>query len=116
MATTCKNNTINYLRKSSTKIQANSVSYEHGEYEYDTTPVSPEDRFIQNETVAFVLDKAIPNLNEQLQDPILLRMQGYKYSEISEILGLKLGTVKSRIFFARRDLIPYFNSHGFSPD
>ncbi|MEO0340614.1 MAG: sigma factor-like helix-turn-helix DNA-binding protein, partial [Bacteroidota bacterium] len=30
--------------------------------------------------------------------------QGYKYEEISEELGSPLGTIKSRIFFARKKL------------
>lgn len=29
---------------------------------------------------------------------------GYKYNEIAEKIGLPLGTVKSRIFFARKRL------------
>ena len=29
---------------------------------------------------------------------------GYKYNEIAETLGIPLGTVKSRIFFARQEL------------
>lgn len=31
-------------------------------------------------------------------------MAGYKYSEIADKMGLPLGTVKSRIFFARKRL------------
>ena len=31
-------------------------------------------------------------------------LSGYKYSEIAEKMGLPLGTVKSRIFFARKRL------------
>ena len=31
-------------------------------------------------------------------------IEGYKYSEIAEKLQLPLGTVKSRIFFARKRL------------
>jgi RNA polymerase sigma-70 factor (ECF subfamily) len=31
-------------------------------------------------------------------------LAGYKYNEIAEILSLPLGTVKSRIFFARQAL------------
>jgi RNA polymerase sigma-70 factor (ECF subfamily) len=30
--------------------------------------------------------------------------QGYKYDEIAEQLGSPLGTIKSRIFFARKKL------------
>ena len=31
-------------------------------------------------------------------------VSGYKYNEIAETLGIPLGTVKSRIFFARQEL------------
>ena len=31
-------------------------------------------------------------------------VSGYKYNEIAEKLNLPLGTVKSRIFFARQEL------------
>ncbi|MEL6670378.1 MAG: sigma factor-like helix-turn-helix DNA-binding protein, partial [Bacteroidota bacterium] len=36
--------------------------------------------------------------------PFLMHYQGYKYQEIADQLELPLGTVKSRIFFARKDL------------
>ncbi|WP_373817447.1 sigma factor-like helix-turn-helix DNA-binding protein, partial [Porphyromonas loveana] len=31
-------------------------------------------------------------------------VSGYKYNEISDTLGIPLGTVKSRIFLARQEL------------
>jgi len=34
-----------------------------------------------------------------------MHLNGYKYEEIAEGLNLKLGTVKSRIFFARQKLM-----------
>jgi RNA polymerase sigma-70 factor, ECF subfamily len=34
-----------------------------------------------------------------------MHTEGYKYTEISETLHLKLGTVKSRIFFTRKKLM-----------
>jgi RNA polymerase sigma-70 factor (ECF subfamily) len=34
----------------------------------------------------------------------MMHFKGYKYHEISEKLNLPLGTVKSRIFFARKAL------------
>lgn len=36
--------------------------------------------------------------------PFAMRVAGYKYEEISEKLGMPLGTVKSRIFFTRKRL------------
>ena len=46
----------------------------------------------------------IDALDESLRAPFLLHYQGYKYKEIAERFGLPLGTVKSRIFFARKEL------------
>ncbi|MDR1645103.1 MAG: RNA polymerase sigma factor [Tannerellaceae bacterium] len=50
------------------------------------------------------LSHAINHLNEDLRRPLSLFLSGYKYTEIAQMMGLPLGTVKSRIFFARRVL------------
>jgi RNA polymerase sigma-70 factor (ECF subfamily) len=34
-----------------------------------------------------------------------MHIDGFKYHEIAEKLGLKIGTVKSRIFFTRQKLM-----------
>jgi RNA polymerase sigma-70 factor (ECF subfamily) len=47
---------------------------------------------------------AIEALDEQLRVPFLLQFQGYQYEEIAERLEIPLGTVKSRIHFARKKL------------
>ncbi len=49
--------------------------------------------------------KAIDRLESGLRIPFKMYTQGYKYKEIAEVLGLKIGTVKSRIFFSRKRLI-----------
>lgn len=46
----------------------------------------------------------INSLTDDLKIPFLMYLDGYKYNEISDKLALPLGTVKSRIFFARREL------------
>ena len=43
-------------------------------------------------------------LDDSLKIPFLMHLQGYKYEEIADELEIPLGTVKSRIFFARRRL------------
>ncbi|MDR2086004.1 MAG: RNA polymerase sigma factor [Dysgonamonadaceae bacterium] len=50
------------------------------------------------------INKAIKHLNPDLKGPFTLYLAGYKYNEIADKLDLPLGTVKSRIFFARQDL------------
>lgn len=45
---------------------------------------------------------AIHGLPEIFRQPFLLYFEGYKYHEIADSLGEPLGTIKSRIHFARR--------------
>ena len=50
------------------------------------------------------ITKAVNSLNDDLKIPFTMFLSGYKYNEIAEKLGVPLGTVKSRIFFARQEL------------
>lgn len=50
------------------------------------------------------ITKAINGLNDDLKVPFSMFLSGYKYHEIADKLNVPLGTVKSRIFFARQDL------------
>lgn len=46
--------------------------------------------------------QAIHNLPDIFKNPFLLYFEGYKYHEIAHILEEPLGTIKSRIHFARK--------------
>ena len=48
------------------------------------------------------IQKLIDGLPEIFKNPFMLYYDGYKYQEISDILGEPLGTIKSRIHFARK--------------
>jgi RNA polymerase sigma factor (sigma-70 family) len=48
------------------------------------------------------INKAIQQLPEIFKTPFLLYFDGYKYNEIAGMLHEPLGTVKSRIHFARK--------------
>ena len=48
--------------------------------------------------------KLVNRLGEEFRVPFWMAYQGYKYDEIAERLEVPLGTVKSRIFFARKKL------------
>ena len=47
----------------------------------------------------------IERLEDEFRIPFQMYQTGYKYKEIAEELNLKIGTVKSRIFFGRKKLM-----------
>ena len=49
--------------------------------------------------------KNIDKLEDEFKVPFMMHVQGYKYKEIADELNLKIGTVKSRIFFTRKKLM-----------
>ncbi len=50
------------------------------------------------------LDRMIIELDDSIRIPFMMHYQGFKYQEIADELELPLGTIKSRIFFARKEL------------
>ena len=60
---------------------------------------SPEESYSVQEFTA-----AINEFPEKYRIPFSMHVAGYKYNEIADETGLPLGTVKSRIFFARQQL------------
>jgi len=55
---------------------------------------------IMMEELLIMVDK----LDDSLKIPFQMHFDGFKYQEIADELDLPLGTVKSRIFFARKEL------------
>jgi len=51
------------------------------------------------------LEHIIDSLHDDLKLPFRMHQQGYRYKEIAESLSMNIGTVKSRIFVARRKMI-----------
>ncbi len=60
---------------------------------------SPEGSFAAKE-----ISVAINSFAKEYKVPFTMYLAGYKYSEIAKKMNLPLGTVKSRIFFARKRL------------
>ncbi|NDC29656.1 MAG: RNA polymerase sigma factor [Bacteroidetes bacterium] len=50
------------------------------------------------------LEEALDSLPLSLKKPFTMNFKGFKYHEISELLNIPIGTVKTRIFVARRQL------------
>ncbi len=60
---------------------------------------TPEGSFAAGE-----ITDAINSFADEYRIPFSMHVAGYKYNEIAEKMNLPLGTVKSRIFFARKKL------------
>ncbi len=70
-----------------------------------------EDLAVSNEFQAH-LESALAELPEKLRLVLLLAaMEGHTIDEIASMLGISTGTVKSRIFYARRQLAEKLQCH-----
>ena len=97
--TIMKNIFINNYRKN--KRFMKYVSQKISSYFYD----KPEAKNNAESNIMFKeLIEIIDELDEKFRAPFMMYYEGFSYEEISEKLGLPLGTVKSRIFFARKHI------------
>ena len=67
---------------------------------------TPEESYGAGEITA-----AINEFSDEYRIPFSMHVAGYKYNEIADHMNLPLGTVKSRIFFARKKLQERFASY-----
>ncbi len=51
------------------------------------------------------ISKLIDSLEDNARVPFTMHLRGFKYKEIAAELDIPIGTVKSRIFFAKRSLM-----------
>ena len=58
------------------------------------------------------LDSAVDSLPQDLKIAFTLNAEGFKYHEISEELNIPIGTIKTRIFVARRILREKLKDYG----
>ena len=57
------------------------------------------------------INGAINSLGDEFRVPFIMHTKGFKYKEIAETLNLNIGTVKSRIFWARKKLMETLNDY-----
>lgn len=90
----------NYRRqvRSATVIDTTEDLY-HINLSQESGLTTPEGSFAHKE-IAMAINSFAP----EYRVPFNMYIAGYKYSEIAEKMKLPLGTVKSRIFFARKRL------------
>lgn len=99
--TIMKNTFINNYRK---KARQNTIiDQTEDDFYINSGEVSTENAGDANILLQELM-KMVQSLENALRVPFLMHYQGYKYKEIAEELKLPIGTVKSRIFFARKQL------------
>ena len=100
ITTIMRNNFINDYRKRKTRNRVEA-------------PIEDFSYLIENKSVdgnanSIIMMKELTNiinsLSNDFKQPFLMFNEGYHYDEIAEALNIPIGTVKSRIFFARKKL------------
>ena len=99
--------TNNYRRgqRAATVVDTTDNLY-HLNLSQDSGLEAPEESFHAAE-----ITSAIDSFPDEYRIPFSMHVAGYKYNEIAEHMHLPLGTVKSRIFFARKKLQERFSDY-----
>jgi RNA polymerase sigma-70 factor, ECF subfamily len=75
-------------------------------------PADPRDRIAERE-LSDGLQRALAALEDDFRAAVLLAdVSGLAYAEIAEVLGVPVGTVRSRIFRGRRELARALGTNG----
>lgn len=102
------NTCLDFLRKRNTNVYSidNPIHTDEGEIERDIPDESdtPEE-LLEKKLTKELVNNSISKLDENHRVVIILRdIQGFSYEEISKIIDCSIGTVKSRINRARKNL------------
>lgn len=99
--TIMKNIFINNYRK---KVKANTILDNTDNLYYINSGNRTSGNNADSSMMVKELTAMIEELDDSIRVPFLMHYQGFKYQEIADHLNLPLGTVKSRIFFARKEM------------
>jgi len=101
VTTIMRNTFINIYRKKKNRATSSEPT---DSYVFVNEDHAVDNKAHSNMTMA-ELNCILGELDIIYRRPFLLFFEGYKYDEIAETMGLPIGTVKSRIFFARQKLM-----------
>lgn len=114
MFTIMKNIFINNYRK---KIKANTILDTTDNQYYINSGSYATGNAAEGSIMLKELNTMVDALDDSIRVPFLMHFEGFKYQEIADELELPLGTVKSRIFFARKELKDkIMSNYGFNPN
>lgn len=108
MFTIMKNIFINNYRK---KMKANTIMDSTDNMYYINSGKNVVDNDVDRNMLMEELSTMINDLDDSIKVPFMMHYKGFKYQEIADELDLPLGTVKSRIFFARKALKESIKAH-----
>lgn len=104
IGTIAKNTSKDYLKSAMVKNEQNSTSDEFVLTSIKDKKTTPEDRVLVSERQKRII-KAIDSLKPKLRETIMLcEIYGYTYEEAAEKLNCPIGTIKSRIYNAKKEL------------
>lgn len=111
---------LDYLRRQNRRptksLSVEDNDGESTELEIPDEEQSPE-KLLERKTTSEAVRRGLDELNTEQREILLLReIQGFSYDEIADVLNLESGTVKSRIFRARKKLCDFLIKDGNIPD
>lgn len=105
--TIMRNTFINQYRR---KMNANTI-FDNSEDSYlmnqSASKYQTPDGYIEEKDI----NQKLNSLENEYRVPFKMYFEGYKYKEIAKSLNIPIGTVKSRIFIARKKLIDLLNAY-----
>lgn len=102
LMTIMRNIFINNYRKSSRTTTVSEQSDDS--FLFDSLAVNHSQDTPEGSVTLGDINASLASLPEIYRKPFAMFLAGYKYEEIADRLGVAVGTVKSRIFVARRRL------------
>ncbi len=98
--TIMKNTFINNYRRNAKSNTIFNKAENNENLAHKQQAISPESEHAYKE-----IRKKVNNLQNDFRVPFQMFTEGFKYKEIAEKLDIPIGTVKSKIFFARQKLM-----------
>ena len=112
---------IDFLRSRGRGSAVSSLTVENEDEELEELEL-PDNRYdpqreLERRELRRAVRAGLDTLSEDAREIVILReLEGLSYAEIGERLGLEAGTVKSRLFRARKALCDYLRESGNIPD
>lgn len=108
LKTIAVNTVIDHVRANKEQQQNYSIDNEESSIQLEDTEIDPETEIIKYESVE-LLKMALKKLRSKYRNLLEMRyFNGYTYEQLSSLLGIPIGTVKSDLNKAKRKLKQFY--------